>query len=140
MMPIVSAIEIDHTPLDNSKFIPQNPDTYLLAAAESEAHGKYDLLTTVIHEMAHLYGFMDGYLGFDGFIEVENLKSDLLFDKITAYGKRTDSRTIEEWQHKAIWSLIMFSFKLCFSKTMREHHQHFLLKFSSQIPANSSCF
>lgn len=100
---------IDPTPSDNSEFIPQNTDTYLLAAAESEAHGKYDMTTIVLCKIAHFYRFIDGYSRFNGFVDVKNLKSDLLFDKITAYGKRTDSRTIEEWQHKAIWSLIMFS-------------------------------
>ena len=56
---------IDETPLDNSEFTAQNTDSYLLAAADSKANGKYDLLTTVLHELSHLYGFIDGYEGFD---------------------------------------------------------------------------
>lgn len=36
---------IDSTPLDNSEFIVQNTDSFLLAAAESEADDKHDLLT-----------------------------------------------------------------------------------------------
>ena len=67
---------IDSTPLDNSEFVAQNPDTYLLSATKSEAEGKYDLLTTVLHEMAHLYGFVDGYSGFDGFVDADNLERD----------------------------------------------------------------
>ena len=63
---------IDETPLDNSEFIVQDTDSHLLAAAESEASGKYDLLTTVLHELAHLYGFIDGYEGFDERVETEN--------------------------------------------------------------------
>ena len=69
---------IDETPLDNSEFTAhlssngENTDSYLLAAAESEASGKYDLLTTVLHELAHLYGFIDGYEGFDANIETED--------------------------------------------------------------------
>ncbi len=45
---------IDETPLDNSEFTIQDIDSYLLAAAESEANGKYDLLTTVLDELSHL--------------------------------------------------------------------------------------
>ena len=67
---------IDPTPLDNSEFIAQNTDTYFLAAAESEAHGKYDLLTTVLHELAHLYGFIDGYVGFDALIDSERMNNN----------------------------------------------------------------
>ena len=82
-VPNAGTIEIDHdangvgwfidpTPLDNSEFTAQDTDSYLLATAESEAEGKYDLLTTVLHELAHLYGFIDGYEGFDANIETEN--------------------------------------------------------------------
>ena len=56
---------IDSTPEDNSEFIANGSDTYLLAAAESEATDKYDLLTTVLHELAHLYGFIEGYSRYD---------------------------------------------------------------------------
>ena len=63
---------IDETPLDNSEFTAQDTDSYLLATAESEASGKYDLLTTVLHELAHLYGFIDGYAGFDANIETKD--------------------------------------------------------------------
>ena len=55
---------IDETPLDNSEFTVQDIDSFLLAAAESEANGKYDLLTAVLHKLSH-YGFMEGYSGFD---------------------------------------------------------------------------
>ena len=75
-MPIVSAIEIVRTPQDNSEFILQNTDTYLLAATESEAYGKYDLFTNVLHKMAYLCEFMNEYLGFDGFVEAEKPRSD----------------------------------------------------------------
>ena len=56
---------IDETPLDNSEFTAQNSDSYFIANPESAANGKYDLLTTVLHELAHLYGFIDGYAGFE---------------------------------------------------------------------------
>ncbi len=63
---------IDETPLNNSEFTAQDTDSYLLATAESEADGKYDLLTTVLHELSHLYGFIDGYEGFEDSLETEN--------------------------------------------------------------------
>ncbi len=53
-------------PLDLQETIENNSSIGLLpAAAKSEANSKYDLLTTVLHEMAHLYGFIEGYSGFD---------------------------------------------------------------------------
>ena len=75
---------IDFTPLDNSEFIAQDTDSYLLANAESEADGKYDLLTTVLHELAHLYGFIDGYEGFDTNIEIENGTTKFIGDDFEA--------------------------------------------------------
>lgn len=53
----------------------KNTDTYLLAAAESEAQGKYDLPITILHELAHLYGFIDGHVGFDALIDAERLSN-----------------------------------------------------------------
>jgi len=35
------------------------------ATPDSPAHGKYDLLTTILHESAHLYGFIAGYQPYD---------------------------------------------------------------------------
>ena len=94
-VPNAGTIEIDHdangvgwfidsTPLDNSEFIAQDTDSYLLAAAESEANGKYDLLTTVLHELAHLYGFIDGYAGFDANVETENGTTKFIGDDFEA--------------------------------------------------------
>ena len=71
---------IDETPLDNSEFINQNLASYFLADPESAANGKYDLLTTVLHELAHLYGFIDGYAGFEQ-LKTENT---LVGDNFTA--------------------------------------------------------
>ena len=75
---------IDETPLDNSEFTAQNTDSYLLAAADSEANGKYDLLTTVLHELSHLYGFINGYEGFDENVETKDDTSKFIGDDFTA--------------------------------------------------------
>lgn len=75
---------IDSTPLNNSEFTAQDTDSYLLATAESEASGKYDLLTTVLHELAHLYGFIDGYAGFDANVETEEGTTKFIGDNFEA--------------------------------------------------------
>ena len=75
---------IDETPLENSEFNAQNTDNYLLATAESEADGKYDLLTTVLHELSHLYGFINGYEGFEDSLETENGTTKFIGDDFEA--------------------------------------------------------
>jgi large repetitive protein len=75
---------VDSTPLDNSEFGVISSENYLLAAAESEASGKYDLLTTVLHELSHLYGFIDGYQGFSDNIETKNGTTKFIGDDFTA--------------------------------------------------------
>ncbi|BAZ46381.1 DNA/RNA non-specific endonuclease [Chondrocystis sp. NIES-4102] len=74
---------IDSTPLESSEFGVQNSETYLLAAADSEANGKYDLLTAVLHELAHLYGFIDGYAGYSDRLETKNGTTKFIGDDFT---------------------------------------------------------
>jgi large repetitive protein len=85
---------VDETPLESSEFGIQNSENYLLAAAESEATGKYDLLTTVLHELSHLYGFIDGYQGFDVLkSEVRSQKSKVFISNeltVTLDGEHLD--------------------------------------------------
>jgi hypothetical protein len=59
---------IDTTPQDNSEFT--GTDTYFQATPNSPASGKYDLLTTILHEMGHTLGFINGYSQFN-----QNIKS-----------------------------------------------------------------
>ena len=93
---------IDSTPLDNSEFSGSRGaegaggKAYLLAAAESEANGKYDLLTTVLHELAHLYGFIDGYAGFDANVETENGTTKFIGDDFEAI---LDSEHLDKQAH-----------------------------------------
>ena len=50
---------MDATPYHDSEFVPQNSDEELLANDASPAAGDMDLLTTVMHEMGHVFGFED---------------------------------------------------------------------------------
>ena len=56
---------IDPTPWESSEFSTQNTAYNLQAAEGSAAYGRYDLLTTILHELGHLAGFIEGYSGFD---------------------------------------------------------------------------
>ncbi|NEQ48475.1 MAG: PKD domain-containing protein [Leptolyngbya sp. SIOISBB] len=60
---------IDPTPLDNSEFRIQNSEFNLQATADSAAYGRYDLLTTLLHELGHLAGFISGYTAFDQHVQ-----------------------------------------------------------------------
>ncbi|MEM6526258.1 MAG: DNA/RNA non-specific endonuclease, partial [Bacteroidota bacterium] len=75
---------IDTTPFDHSEFSHTLTDTALLAAADSEAYGKYDLLTAILHEMGHLAGFISGYTEFDRHIQTINGKKTFVGDNFTA--------------------------------------------------------
>jgi large repetitive protein len=60
---------IDTTPQDNSEFIGEAEKTYFTAAPNSEAAGKYDLLTAILHEMGHALGIINGYSEFNKHIQ-----------------------------------------------------------------------
>ncbi|MEA5554599.1 hypothetical protein VB713_27090 [Anabaena cylindrica UHCC 0172] len=51
---------IDPTPNDNSEYTTTLTDT-AYRATTGEAASKYDLLTTILHEMGHLAGIINGY-------------------------------------------------------------------------------
>jgi hypothetical protein len=55
---------IDTTPGENSEFDKQLTDTAYQASTGTAA-GKYDLLTTILHETGHTLGFINGYSEFD---------------------------------------------------------------------------
>jgi hypothetical protein len=56
---------IDGTPEDNSEFRAGSGGDYFTANPDSAAYGKYDLLTTILHEMGHTLGIISGYSEFD---------------------------------------------------------------------------
>jgi len=64
---------IDTTPWENSEFAIQNSEYSAIATPDSEAYGRYDLLTTILHELGHLQGILtlmiDGLnIGFTNFL------------------------------------------------------------------------
>ena len=76
---------IDSTPFDNSEYIITNTDWAFQATPDSEAYGKYDLLTTILHETAHLYGFINGYSEFDKNVRYINGRRTFVGDNFTAF-------------------------------------------------------
>ena len=52
---------IDLTPFDISEFNTTLSNTTYRAATDSPAYDRYDLLTTLLHEIGHIAGFISGY-------------------------------------------------------------------------------
>jgi hypothetical protein len=50
---------VDETPYQDTEFTPQNSDEVLTAKEPSAAYGDMDLLTVVMHELGHVFGFQD---------------------------------------------------------------------------------
>jgi DNA/RNA endonuclease G (NUC1) len=59
---------IDTTPDDNTEF-DQNLTTTAFRATTGAAAGKYDLLTTILHELGHLQGIISGNIAFDTHVQ-----------------------------------------------------------------------
>ncbi|NEQ97870.1 MAG: PKD domain-containing protein, partial [Cyanothece sp. SIO2G6] len=63
---------IDPTPWDNTEYHPDQTDTLLKATPDSPAHGRYDLLTTLLHELGHLAGIIHGNPTYDDRLQYLN--------------------------------------------------------------------
>jgi hypothetical protein len=50
---------VDSTPYQDSEFVPQGNDDELTANEASDAYGDVDLLTVLMHELGHVFGFND---------------------------------------------------------------------------------
>jgi hypothetical protein len=74
---------IDQTPWENSEFSQTLTDS-AFRATTGKAAGKYDLLTTILHEMGHLAGIINGNPEFDRRIQIINGKRTFLGDGFTA--------------------------------------------------------
>jgi hypothetical protein len=75
---------IDPTPWDNSEFSQTLTDTAYRATPDSVAYGHYDLLTTILHETAHLQGFIAGYSNYDTHIQTINNHKTFIGDAFSA--------------------------------------------------------
>jgi PKD domain/Bacterial Ig domain len=80
---------IDPTPGDNSEFT--GTDTYFQATPNSAAAGKYDLLTTILHEMGHTLGIINGYSEFDKYIKGRQFITDTFTANLTPDGSHLDT-------------------------------------------------
>jgi hypothetical protein len=80
---------IDTTPQDNSEFT--RVGNYLQATPNSAASGKYDLLTTILHEMGHTKGIINGYSEFDKYVKNGIFTTDTFTTKLTPDGSHLDS-------------------------------------------------
>jgi hypothetical protein len=60
---------INPTPWDNTEFTQSLTDTAYRATPDSFAYNHYDLLTTLLHETAHLQGIISGYSNYDRHIQ-----------------------------------------------------------------------
>nr|WP_250855216.1 PKD domain-containing protein [Anabaena sp. CCAP 1446/1C] len=74
---------IDPTPNNNSEYTTTLTDT-AFRATTGDAYGKYDLLTTILHETGHLLGIINGYSEFDRHIQTINGTKTFITNNITA--------------------------------------------------------
>jgi hypothetical protein len=74
---------IDTTPDDNTEF-DQNLTTTAFRATTGTAAGKYDILTTILHELGHLQGIISGNTAFDTSVQNINGIPTFIENGITA--------------------------------------------------------
>jgi DNA/RNA endonuclease G (NUC1) len=80
---------IDLTPQDHSEF-GTGTGTYLIAEPNSAASGKYDLLTTILHEMGHTLGIINGYSEFNKYVKGKKFITDTITAHLTPDGSHLD--------------------------------------------------
>jgi Bacterial Ig domain len=80
---------LDTTPQDNSEFT--GTYTYFQATPNSAASGKYDLLTTILHEMGHTLGIINGYSEFDKYVKGRQFITNTFTANLTPDGSHLDT-------------------------------------------------
>jgi large repetitive protein len=82
---------IDTTPDENSEFTTQLATAAYQATINSPAYGKYDLLTTILHETGHALGIINGYSEFDKNVKNSKFITDTFSAQLTPDGSHLDS-------------------------------------------------
>ncbi len=87
---------IDTTPEDNSEFRRRDGGTgglgdYFIADSNSEASGKYDLLTAILHEMGHTLGIINGYSELDKYVKGKKFTTNTFTANLTPDGSHLDT-------------------------------------------------
>jgi hypothetical protein len=75
---------IDPTPWDNSEYSQTLTNTAYRATLGSDAYNHYDLLITILHETAHLQGFIAGYSNYDTHIQTLNGSKNFVGNSFSA--------------------------------------------------------
>jgi hypothetical protein len=75
---------IDTTPWDNTEYSQTLTDTAYRATSDSAAYNHYDLLTTILHETAHLQGIISGYSNYDRHIQTISDSKTFVGDSFSA--------------------------------------------------------
>ncbi|MBW4554016.1 MAG: hypothetical protein KME35_23375 [Aphanocapsa sp. GSE-SYN-MK-11-07L] len=79
---------IDPTPWENSEFAPldfaQGTEPTAFRATSSPATGHYDLLTTMLHELGHLAGIIQGNPAYDSRVQLVNGTPTFIGDGFSA--------------------------------------------------------
>jgi hypothetical protein len=65
---------VDDTPYQDTEFRPQGNDEELAANEASNAYGDMDLLTVVVHELGHVFGYQD--------MDAENTDTEIMSDTL----------------------------------------------------------
>ncbi|MGB6015803.1 MAG: DNA/RNA non-specific endonuclease, partial [Nodosilinea sp.] len=77
---------IDSTPWESSEFSTRNTEYNYEAQEGSAAYDRYDLLTTILHELSHFSGFIGGHEHFNAYVEDGIFRDGDLIATITADG------------------------------------------------------
>jgi hypothetical protein len=82
---------IDTTPQEHSEFLGEEGKTYFTAAPNNAAYGKYDLLTTILHETGHVLGIINGYSEFEKNVKAGKFVTNTFTAQLTPDGSHLDS-------------------------------------------------
>lgn len=94
---------IDTTPWENSEFAIQNTEYSSITTPDSAAYGRYDLLTTILHELGHLQGIISGNRAFDSIQAQYHLQCPGFSDQRIGIEESNDILWISEASLRSEW-------------------------------------